>query len=136
GVAQRRTLIARGSAATAFTSSPRAEAGQLGRHPNGCGSWGETRLTVDGFGVLRAISGRPGSNMKELAQIPIFQRAGAGELAQLASIVRREAFTQNTVVFFQGDRSDKLYVILSGAAKVYQQANDGKQKIVGTLGPG
>ena len=40
------------------------------------------------------------------------------------------------MVFFQGDRADKLYVILSGGAKVYQQAEDGKQKIIGILGPG
>src|SRR5207249_7174373 len=74
--------------------------------------------------------------MRELAQVPIFQRAGARELEQLGSIARRESLKPNTVVFFQGDRSDKLYVILSGGAKVYQQASDGKQKIVGTLGPG
>jgi CRP/FNR family transcriptional regulator len=74
--------------------------------------------------------------MKELAQVPIFRRAGAGELEQLGSIAKRESFKRNSVVFFQGDRADKLYVLLSGAAKVYQQAGDGKQKIIGTLGPG
>jgi len=74
--------------------------------------------------------------MKELAQVPIFQRVGAAGLEQLGGIARRESFKPNTVVFFQGDRSDKLFVILSGGAKVYQQAGDGKQKIIGTLGPG
>jgi len=74
--------------------------------------------------------------MKELAQVPIFQRASAAELEQLGGIAKRESLKPNTVVFFQGDRADKLYVILSGAAKVYQQADDGKQKIIGTLGPG
>ena len=73
---------------------------------------------------------------KELANVRIFRRAGAGELEQLASIAKRESFKPNTVVFFQGDRADKLYVILSGGAKVSQQAEDGKQKIIGTLGPG
>jgi CRP-like cAMP-binding protein len=74
--------------------------------------------------------------MKELAQVPIFRRAGSAELEQLGRIARRQTFKPNAVVFFQGDRSDKLYVILSGGAKVYQQAEDGKQMIVGTLGPG
>jgi len=74
--------------------------------------------------------------MKELAQVPIFRRAGAGELQELGSIAKRESFRPSTVVFFQGNRADKLYVILSGAAKVYRQADDGKQKIIGTLGPG
>ncbi len=74
--------------------------------------------------------------MKELAQVPIFRRAGADELQQLGSIAKRESLKSNTVVFFQGDRADKLYVILSGAAKVYQQTDDGKQKILGILGPG
>ena len=74
--------------------------------------------------------------MKELAQVPIFRRAGVGELEQLGSVAKRESFKPNTVVFFQGDRADKVYVILSGSAKVYQQAEDGKQKIIGILGPG
>ena len=74
--------------------------------------------------------------MKELAQVPIFRRASAGELEELGSIAKRETFRPSTVVFFQGNRADKLYVILSGAAKVYRQADDGKQKIIGTLGPG
>src|SRR5947208_9078508 len=76
------------------------------------------------------------SDMKELAQVPIFRRAGVGELEQLGSVAKRESFKPNTVVFFQEDRADKLYVILSGGAKVYQQAEDGKQKIIGIMGPG
>jgi len=75
------------------------------------------------------------SDLRELAQVPIFQRLGARELEQLCRIANRESFKPNTVVFFQGDRADKLYVILSGGAKVYRQAEDGRQKIVGTLGP-
>jgi len=74
--------------------------------------------------------------MKELAQVRIFQRAGAEELEQLGRIAKRESFNANTAVFFQGDRSDKLYVIVSGGANVCQRADDGQQKIIGTLGPG
>ena len=74
--------------------------------------------------------------MKELAQVRIFQRAGAAELEQLGRIAKRESFKANAVVFFQGDRSDKLFMIVSGAAKVCQRTHDGRQKIVGTLGPG
>src|SRR5438094_10015500 len=74
--------------------------------------------------------------MRELAQVPIFQTAAARELKQLGSIARRESFKPNTVVFFQVYRADKLDLILSGGAKVYQQAEDGKQKIIGILGPG
>ena len=73
---------------------------------------------------------------KELAQIPIFQRASAGELIQLSGIVKRENFKRNTVVFFQGDRADKLYMLLAGGVKVSQQAEDGKQKTIGTMAPG
>src|SRR5262245_8972369 len=76
------------------------------------------------------------SDMKELSQVRIFQRAGARELEQLGAIAKRESFKPDTVVFFQGDRADKLYVILSGGVTVYQQADDGKQKTLGTLGPG
>ena len=51
--------------------------------------------------------------MKELAQVRIFQRAGAAELEQLGRIAKRESFKANAVVFFQGDRSDKLFMIES-----------------------
>src|SRR2546427_7454681 len=76
------------------------------------------------------------SDMKELAQVPIFRRAGAGELEQLGSIAKRESFKPSTVVFFQGDRADKIYLILSGGARGCQRTDDGKQKIAGTLWSG
>src|SRR5438093_10420393 len=75
------------------------------------------------------------SDLRELAQVPIFQRLGARELEQLCRIANRESFKPNTVVFFQGDRADKLYVILSGCAQVSRQAEDGRQTRRGTLGP-
>ena len=73
---------------------------------------------------------------KALAQVPLFRRVGARELEQLGGIAKQEDFQANTIVFFQGDRADKLYVILSGAAKVSLRASDGKEKIIRTLGAG
>src|SRR5262249_4008949 len=63
-------------------------------------------------------------------------RLAAAELAELGAIARRETLPKNVVVFFQGDRADTLYVILAGAAKVSQKAEDGNEKILGTLGAG
>ncbi len=74
--------------------------------------------------------------MKELAQVPIFRKVEAGELERLSRIARRETFKANTIVFFQGDRADKLFVILSGGAEVSQKTADGRRKVIGRLGAG
>ena len=39
-------------------------------------------------------------------------------------------------MFFEGDRGDALYVILSGSAKVYRTYYDGRENVLITLGPG
>ena len=74
--------------------------------------------------------------MKELASVSIFQKLSPKELKELGSIVTRRTFGPDTVVFFEGDRSDSLYVILSGSTKVYQTSDDGKEKILRTFGKG
>ena len=74
--------------------------------------------------------------MKQLAQIPIFQGVSGDELEQLGSIARKHAFKAGNVVFFEGDRADSLYVILSGSAKVYQTTSDGQVKSTTITSPG
>lgn len=72
----------------------------------------------------------------ELARIPLFARASAAELAGVAAIARREALAAATVLFFEGDRGDALYVVLSGSVKVYKTHDDGQERILNTMGAG
>lgn len=74
--------------------------------------------------------------MDGLSSVSIFQKLNQSELEQLAKIVVQEKFPTDKVIFFEGDRSNVLYVIRSGSVRVYQTSLDGKEKTVNTLGPG
>jgi CRP/FNR family transcriptional regulator, cyclic AMP receptor protein len=81
-------------------------------------------------------AGRPGDGeveVQELAKVPLFGRLSRGELDQVAGIAKRRSLGPDAVIFFEGDPSDALYVLLSGSMKVYRTADDGTQQIVSTL---
>jgi CRP-like cAMP-binding protein len=74
--------------------------------------------------------------MQELANISLFSKMNAQELDKLGKVVKRESFGPNRTVFFEGDRSDALYVIVHGSAKVHQTSDQGKEQILRTVGKG
>ncbi|HTS54929.1 MAG TPA: cyclic nucleotide-binding domain-containing protein [Burkholderiales bacterium] len=47
-----------------------------------------------------------------------------------------KAYPKNAVIVSEGDRSDSLYVILSGKIKVYVADEEGKEMVLNTQGPG
>jgi len=47
-----------------------------------------------------------------------------------------KAYPKNAVIISEGDRSDSLYVILSGKVKVYLADEEGKEMVLNTQGPG
>ncbi len=49
---------------------------------------------------------------------------------------REEGMADREVVFRQGDPGDKAYVVLSGAADVYEEEADGSPRLLRQLGPG
>ncbi|MEO6021741.1 MAG: Crp/Fnr family transcriptional regulator [Burkholderiales bacterium] len=64
----------------------------------------------------------------------------ASSLAQsyvdaLGALGTVRSFPKNTVLVQEGDKSDQLYVVLSGRLKVFLADSDGKEIIVDTLGP-
>jgi CRP/FNR family cyclic AMP-dependent transcriptional regulator len=74
--------------------------------------------------------------MQELASISLFSKMNAQELDKLGKVVKRESFGPNRTVFFEGDRSDALFVIVHGSAKVHQTTDQGKEQILRTVGKG
>ena len=46
------------------------------------------------------------------------------------------AYPKNTVIVSEGDRSDSMYVVLSGRVKVYLSDESGKELLLRELGPG
>ena len=74
--------------------------------------------------------------MHELARVPLFERLSGGELEKLEKLTSRKRFPSQTAIFFQDDPSDSLYVVLSGAAKVFRTSEDGRDRIMTTLRAG
>jgi CRP/FNR family cyclic AMP-dependent transcriptional regulator len=71
-----------------------------------------------------------------LKAVPLFAGLEPAALAVLAeaSIVR--TFPKNTIVVTESERSDSLYVILSGRVKVFVSDEHGKDLVLNVEGPG
>jgi CRP/FNR family cyclic AMP-dependent transcriptional regulator len=76
------------------------------------------------------------SIVKGLASVRIFQHLGQDDLKRVAKIAKLKNVAANTVVFFEGNRADAFFIVLSGSLKVYQTARDGRVKVLSTMGPG
>jgi CRP/FNR family cyclic AMP-dependent transcriptional regulator len=58
------------------------------------------------------------------------------ELEALSVHATPQSFPRNTVIVNEGDRSDSIFIIVSGRVKVYLHNRDGKEVILNTHGPG
>lgn len=74
--------------------------------------------------------------MDGLEKVSIFAKLSKEHIENLRKIAKREKFKADTTIFYQDDRSDALYVVISGAVKVFRTADDGKERVLNTLGPG
>lgn len=65
-----------------------------------------------------------------------FPHLSRDEIVEAASRAEPRYFSAGQVVLRQGDRADRFYLISSGEVRVTQQAEDGTEVEVRTLGPG
>jgi CRP/FNR family transcriptional regulator, cyclic AMP receptor protein len=61
---------------------------------------------------------------------------GGAELRELAQRAVTRTFPKNTVVVNEGDRTDSLYIVVSGRAKIYVSDEKGKEIVLNYAGPG
>ncbi len=71
-----------------------------------------------------------------LASIPLFSGLPRDELTRFAELVRERAYPKGSVILFQDDAGDSLYVLRSGRVKVVLIGEDGREVILGVLEPG
>ena len=71
-----------------------------------------------------------------LRKISIFEKLSDDEIAKLERVVVKRWYEPDTVILFEGDKSDSMFIINSGTAKVYQTSDEGKERIVSTLASG
>ncbi|GAC1654273.1 MAG: Crp/Fnr family transcriptional regulator [Gemmatimonadaceae bacterium] len=71
-----------------------------------------------------------------LATVPLFKGLPREELDHFASLVREKGFPKGSVILFENDPGDSLFVVRAGRVKVVLVGEDGREVILGVLGPG
>lgn len=57
-------------------------------------------------------------------------------LAEIARHGDARSFPAHAILINEGDSTDSLYIVLSGRVKAYASADDGREVVLGELGPG
>ena len=71
-----------------------------------------------------------------LATIPLFSGLPRDELNKFAELTRERAYPKGSVILFQDDPGDSLFVLRTGRVKVVLIGEDGREVILGVLEPG
>lgn len=71
-----------------------------------------------------------------LATVPLFQGLAAGEVAHFAELARERSYPRGSVILFEEDPGDSLFIVREGRVKVVLVGEDGREIILGLLGPG
>lgn len=70
------------------------------------------------------------------SKVPIFSMLADEQLAKLTNLITRRKFKKGQVIFFEGDVSDKIYIINEGKIKTFKHTRDGKEQILYIIGEG
>lgn len=71
-----------------------------------------------------------------LQRVPLFNQLSAVELQRVVDVARERAYPRNSVILFEDDPGDALYVVASGQVKVVLIGEDGREVILSVMGPG
>jgi CRP-like cAMP-binding protein len=71
-----------------------------------------------------------------LATVPLFKSLDAAERERFGELVREKSYPKGSVILFEDDPGDALFVVRSGRVKVVLLAEDGREVILGILGVG
>lgn len=71
-----------------------------------------------------------------LATVPLFKSLGGAELARFAEAVREKSYPRGSVILFEDDPGDSLFIVRDGRVKVVLISEDGREVILGILGVG
>ncbi len=71
-----------------------------------------------------------------LEKVPLFSELGGPELERVTAIARERTYPKNSVILFEDDPGDALYVVAQGQVKVVLIGEDGREVILSVLGQG
>lgn len=71
-----------------------------------------------------------------LRGVPLFRELADDELGRVAGVARERTYPRNSMILFEDDPGDALYVVVGGQVKVVLIGEDGREVILSVLGPG
>jgi CRP-like cAMP-binding protein len=71
-----------------------------------------------------------------LATVPLLSQIPAEELQRFAEVTRDKQYPKGSVILFEDDPGDSLYIVREGRVKVVLVGEDGREVILGVLGVG
>ena len=76
------------------------------------------------------------SNLELIRRVPLFALLTAAQAESVADAVVKRRFKRGEVIVEQGDKSNTLFIILTGRARVITADKRGREVILATLQPG
>lgn len=71
-----------------------------------------------------------------LGTVPLFKGLNPTELQRFADVTREKAYPRGSVILFEDDPGDALFIVRVGRVKVVLVGDDGREVILGVLGIG
>src|SRR5712692_8628280 len=68
-----------------------------------------------------------------LRRVPLFSHLSDNDIARLAESARERSYPKNSVILFEDDPGDALYVVKQGQVKVVLIGEDGREVILSVL---
>jgi CRP/FNR family cyclic AMP-dependent transcriptional regulator len=72
----------------------------------------------------------------DLKRVPLFCDLSEAELGRVTEVVREREYPKNSVILFEDDPGDALYIVAHGQVKVVLIGEDGREVILSVLGDG
>lgn len=64
------------------------------------------------------------------SNVPIFSELADEQLEMITGMISRRRYKKGQVIFFEGDLSDKFYIISQGKIKMFKHTREGKEQIL------
>ena len=71
-----------------------------------------------------------------LRKVPLFAELSDPEVGRIAEVTRERSYPKNSVILFEDDPGDALYVVVTGLVKVVLIGEDGREVILSVLKEG
>jgi len=76
------------------------------------------------------------STLDDLKRVPLLSDLSEAELARFGEVTREREYPKSSVILFEDDPGDALYVVSSGQVKVVLIGEDGREVILSVLSDG